>query len=127
MKVALSLLKNYVKIEVSAEALAEAFVHLGFEVEGMESLGYCGSGPIVVGQVLQKEKHPNSDHLSVCKVQVNNDEPLQIVCGASNFKVGDRVPVALEGARLGDITIQKTSMRGFDSCGMDIFHIMSMF
>ncbi len=118
MKVALSLLKNYVKIEVSAEALAEAFVHLGFEVEGMENLGYCGAGPIVVGQVIEKEKHPNSDHLSVCKVQVNNDEPLQIVCGASNFKVGDRVPVALEGARLGDIIIQKTSMRGFDSCGM---------
>ena len=62
MKIALSLLKNYIKIEVGAEALADVFVHLGFEVEGMEYLGYCGSGPIVVGQVLEKEKHPNSDH-----------------------------------------------------------------
>lgn len=119
MKVALSLLEKYVGIEVEAEVLVEAFVHLGFEVESMETLGFCGSGPLVVGQVLEKEKHPNSDHLSVCKVQVDpHGEPLQIVCGASNFNVGDRVPVALEGARLGTITIQKTSMRGFDSCGM---------
>lgn len=118
MKIALSLLKSYVKIEVSAEVLANVFVSLGFEVEGMETIGFCASGPLVVGKVLEKEKHPNSDHLSVCKVQVNAGLPLQIVCGASNFKVGDLVPVALEGAQIGDLIIQKTSMRGFDSCGM---------
>ena len=118
MKIALSILKKYIPVQLTAEEVADAFVHLGFEIEGTETLGYCGKGPLVVGQVLEKVKHPNSDHLSVCKVNVGQTEPLQIVCGASNFKEGDKVPVALVGAQLGDMTMKKTNMRGFDSCGM---------
>ena len=118
MKIALSVLKTYLPINASPEVIAEAFVHLGFEIEGMETLGYCGQGPLVVGRVLEKAKHPDSDHLSVCKVDVGQAEPLQIVCGASNFKAGDVVPVALDGARLGNVVLKKTRMRGVESCGM---------
>lgn len=118
MKIALSILKRYIPIPLNEQAIADAFVQLGFEIEGTEVFGYCGSGPLVVGQVLKKEKHPNSDHLSVCQVNVGQEQPLQIVCGASNFKEGDLVPVALVGAKIGDIVMKKTNMRGFDSCGM---------
>lgn len=118
MKIALSILKRYIPIQLNEQEIADAFVQLGFEIEGMEILGYCGSGPLVVGRVLKREKHPNSDHLSVCKVDVGQEQPLQIVCGASNFKEGDLVPVALVGAKIGEIVMKKTNMRGFDSCGM---------
>ncbi len=118
MKIALSILKKYIPIQLNAEEVTDAFVHLGFEIEGIETLGYCGKGPLVVGQVVEKIKHPNSDHLSVCKVNIGEPEPLQIVCGASNFKEKDKVPVALIGAQLGNITMKKTNMRGFDSWGM---------
>ena len=100
------------------EAVSEALVRLGFEIDGTESCGYCGSGSLVVGQVKTKVPHPNSDHLSVCTVDVGQAGSLQIVCGASNFKVNDKVPVALEGARLGDVVLKKTVMRGVESCGM---------
>jgi len=118
MKIALSILKKYIPIVQEPSEIAEAFVHLGFEIESTEILGYCGEGPLVVGQVLEKVKHPDSDHLSVCKVDVGQKLPLQIVCGASNFKVNDIVPVALEGAKLGDVVLKKTRMRGIESCGM---------
>ena len=118
MKIALSILKRYIPNQLSAEEIAQAFVQLGFEIEDTEILGYCGQGPLVVGCVQEKNKHPNADHLSVCKVNVGQNEPLQIVCGASNFKVGDYVPVALVNAKLGDVVIKKTNMRGFDSHGM---------
>lgn len=118
MKIALSILKRYIPVQLSEQEVAAAFTQLGFEIEGIEVLGYCGSGPLVVGQVLLKEKHPNSDHLSVCKVDVGQEQPLQIVCGASNFKEGDLVPVALVGAKIGSNIMKKTNMRGFDSCGM---------
>ena len=114
MKIAYSILKKYVPFTLTPEEVAEALIHLGFEIEGTETLGYCGEGPLVVGQVLEKEKHPDSDHLSVCKVDVGTDEHLQIVCGASNFKVGDRVPVALEGAKLGDVVLKKTKSEMYD-------------
>ena len=118
MKIALSILKYYISVPSNPEEVAAAFIHLGFEIEGTEKLGYCGEGPLVVGQVIEKVKHPDSDHLSVCKVNVGQQDPLQIVCGASNFTVGDIVPVALEGAKLGDIILKKTRMRGVESCGM---------
>lgn len=118
MKIALSILKRYIPLSLNEEEVAAAFVQLGFEIEDTEVLGYCGSGPLVVGKVLSKEKHPNSDHLSVCSVDVGQEQPLQIVCGASNFKAGDLVPVALIGAKIGNSVMKKTNMRGFESWGM---------
>ena len=118
MRVSLKFLNHYLPTPQSFEAVSEAFVRLGFEIDGIESFGYCGRGSLIVGQVKTKVPHPNSDHLSVCTVDIGQAEPLQIVCGATNFKVGDKVPVALEGARLGDVVLKKTVMRGIESCGM---------
>lgn len=118
MKFSLKFLNKYLSVPQSFEAISEALVRLGFEIDGTEPCGYCGSGPLVVGQVKTKIPHPDSDHLSVCTVDIGQGEALQIVCGASNFKVGDKVPVALEGARLGETVLKKTVMRGLESCGM---------
>jgi len=118
MKFSLKFLNQYLPVPRTFEAISEALVRLGFEIDGTESCGYCGSGSLVVGQVKTKVPHPNSDHLSVCTVDVGQAEPLQIVCGASNFKVNDKVPVVLEGARFGDVVLKRTVMRGVESCGM---------
>lgn len=118
MKISLSWLKRYIDISVDTQALGDVFVQLGFEIESEECVGYCGQGPLVVGRVLEKIHHPQSDHLSICQVEVGQEKPLQIVCGASNFKVNDFVPVALEGARLNGVELKKTQMRGVESCGM---------
>ena len=91
MKFSLEFLNQYLPAPQSFEAISEALVRLGFEIDGTEPRGYCGSGSLVVGQVKTKVPHPNSDHLSVCTVDVGQTEPLQILCGASNFKVGDKV------------------------------------
>ena len=118
MKFSLKFLNQYLPVPQTFEAVSEALVRLGFEIDGTESCGYCGSGSLVVGQVKTKVPHPNSDHLSVCTVDVGQAGSLQIVCGASNFKVNDKVPVALEGACLGDVVLKKTVMRGVESRGM---------
>ena len=118
MKFSLKFLNKHLPASQTFEVVSEALVRLGFEIDGTEPCGYCGSGPLVVGQVKTKIPHPNSDHLSVCTVDVGRAELLQIVCGASNFKVNDKVPVALEGARLGDVVLKRTVMRGVESCGM---------
>ena len=92
---------------------------LGIEVEEGEE----DSGPtlekVVVGEVLSKDPHPEADRLSVCTVEVGSNEPATIVCGATNFSPGDRVPVALPGAKLpGGFKIKKSKLRGVASEGM---------
>ena len=73
----------------------------------------------MVGEVLDKQPHPEADRLSVCQVNVGAEQPANIVCGATNFKVGDRVPVALPGAKLpGGFKIKKSKLRGVPSEGM---------
>ena len=125
MKASLKWLNRYVDLSgISAEEIAEALPMLGLEVESVETLGLKQLNHVVVGEILERVPHPDSDHLGVCKVLVEkNSEPLQIVCGASNYKVGDRVPVALEGAELptpdgGVFKIKKSKLRGVESCGM---------
>ncbi len=120
MKVSLSWLKEYVPLDESIESIEEALTLIGFEVEGIEGRGLAALDKVVVGEVLSTEPHPDADRLSVCQVRVGPErEPTQIVCGASNFKVGDRVPVALPGARLpGDFKIKKSKLRGVVSKGM---------
>ena len=102
MKASLKWLKKYVDLDgVSAEEIADALPMLGLEVESVESTGLKQLDCVVVGEILSREPHPDSDHLGVCMVKVSpNQDPIQIVCGASNYKVGDRVPVALCGAKL---------------------------
>jgi len=98
MKVTLSWLKQYVDFDWSPEELAERLTMLGLEVEGVDKLGGEFEG-VVVAQVITREKHPNADKLSVCRVHDGKGER-QIVCGADNFKAGDKVPLILPGATL---------------------------
>src|SRR3954465_12965790 len=98
MKITLNWLKDYVDFAGTPEELRERLTMLGLEVECMQKLGGEFQG-VVVAQVLASEKHPNADKLSVCRVADGQGER-QIVCGAKNFKVGDKVPLALPGTTL---------------------------
>lgn len=119
MKISLQWLKRYVAIDASPEELERVLPMIGHEVEAVQCLGLPRIDNLVVGEVLAREPHPDADKLGVCKVDVGEDEPLQIVCGASNYKVGDRIPVAKVGAVLpGDFKIKKAKLRGVESYGM---------
>ena len=122
MKVTLNWLKQYVDFNWSPEQLAERLTMLGLEVEGVHKLGGEFEG-VVVAQVITRDKHPNADKLSVCRVQDGQGER-QIVCGAQNFKAGDKVPLVLPGTTLpakpGEqpFTIKVGKIRGIESLGM---------
>ena len=98
MKVLLSWIKDYIDINETPEKIAEALTMTGLEVEEIIQPGKNIKG-VVVGKILTKEAHPDSDHLTLCTVDVGQGEPLQIVCGAKNHKAGDIVPVAMIGAK----------------------------
>ena len=121
MLISLNWLQTYIPgLNPNPEQIEEALTLIGFEVESIETRGLSPIDKVVVGEVLSKEPHPNADKLSVCKVHTGDpDHPASIVCGAQNFKVGDRVPVAVIGAELpGGFKIQKVQLRGVDSSGM---------
>ena len=120
MKVSIDWLKQYVGFDGTQHELIESLPMLGLEVEESGDQFSPSLDNVVVGEVLSKEPHPEADRLSVCSVQVDeNQEPANIVCGASNFNVGDRVPVALPGAKLpGGFKIKKSKLRGVASEGM---------
>ncbi len=122
MKVTLNWLKRYVDFPWSPEELAERLTMLGIEVEGIHKLGGEFEG-VVVAQVITRDKHPNADKLSVCRVNDGQGER-QIVCGAQNFKAGDKVPLILPGSTLPakpghePLTIKVGKIRGVESHGM---------
>ena len=118
MLISLNWLKQYIDLEgISIEELDNTLTMIGQEVEKIERQGES-LGNIVTAQIVEKEMHPDSDHLTVCKVDDGN-EVLQIVCGASNHKQGDKVVLARIGAVLGgDFKIKKTKIRGMESFGM---------
>lgn len=120
MKISLSWLKRYVDIDISVEQLVAELPMLGLEVDSVETIGLPPLSDVVVGEILSREQHPNADRLGVCMVDVGDGgPPRQIVCGATNYVVGDRVPVALPGARLpGDFKIKRSKLRGVESDGM---------
>ncbi|AMA72019.1 phenylalanine--tRNA ligase subunit beta [Aneurinibacillus sp. XH2] len=119
MKVSYNWLAQYVDLSgVTPEELAEKLTRSGIEVEAVEYVNK-GVSKVVVGYVAEKEKHPDADKLNVCQVDVGDDERLQIVCGAKNVAAGQKVPVALVGAKLpGDFKIKKAKLRGVESNGM---------
>ncbi|MCL2746075.1 MAG: phenylalanine--tRNA ligase subunit beta [Coriobacteriia bacterium] len=91
----------------------------GTAVEAVETAGEALEG-IVVGHITAKDKHPNADTLWVTQVNIGEEEPVQIVCGADNFEAGDKVPVATVGSILpGDFKIKKSKLRGEVSMGMN--------
>ncbi len=118
MKVSLKWLRERVEWVGSVEELCEVLTMAGVEVEGIERTG-ADIPQVVVAQIVASEQHPNADRLSVCKVDDGSGTLRQIVCGAKNFVVGDRVPLALPGAVLpGDFRIKSGKLRGVESDGM---------
>jgi phenylalanyl-tRNA synthetase beta chain len=101
----------------SLEQLDDLLTFAGVEVEGISKTG-VPSDKIVVAQIMEAVQHPDADKLKVTKVDAGEGELRQIVCGAKNYKVGDKVPCCLPGASLGDFTIGETKMRGVESKGM---------
>ena len=118
MRVPMQWLKQYTDIPVSAQAFQDEMINHGTGVEGLED--QCEAlENVVVGRILSVRMHENSDHLHVLTVDVGEEEPLQIVCGAPNVKEGILVPVAKVGAKLpGGSVIKKGKLRGVESYGM---------
>ncbi|MFA6029779.1 MAG: phenylalanine--tRNA ligase subunit beta [Elusimicrobiota bacterium] len=117
MKVSHSWLSEFLPVPVSPDELLRLFPSLGFDVDSVETLGPAFSG-VVIGHVLEVQKHPNADRLSLCKVS-DGKETFPVVCGAPNVAAGQRVPFALPGAKLpGGLVIAKTKIRGSESMGM---------
>jgi len=118
MRVPLSWLRDYVDVELDADALAETLTMLGLEITGIERRGADWRG-VVVGELLGVRPHPRADRLSLALVTTGEGEPLSIVCGAANIAVGQRVPVALPGAVLpGERSIAVSRIAGEESHGM---------
>jgi phenylalanyl-tRNA synthetase beta chain len=118
MKISEAWLRELVNPPVSTEELVEQLTMAGLEVDSVEPAATEFTG-VVVGEVVSMDQHSNADKLSVCQVAVGEAEPIQIVCGASNVRVGLKIPAALIGAVLpGDFKIKKSELRGELSLGM---------
>jgi len=117
MKVPISWLKEYVDFDASPEELAKLLTFSGTEVESVQTIG-GDFKDVVVGEVLSIEKHAGADNLLVCKINSGKEE-VSVVCGAHNFNVGDKVPLALIGAKLPNgMEILERKVRGIVSRGM---------
>lgn len=118
MRISLKWLKDYVALPASVDELASRLTMAGLEIEGIERPAEALKG-VVVAQILESEKHPNADKLSVTKIDFGGAAPLQVVCGAKNYKVGDKVPLATVGTKLPNgVEIKQAPLRGVDSHGM---------
>lgn len=128
MNTALSWIKAYVPdLDVTAQEFTDAMTLSGSKVESYECMD-ADLEKIVVGEILQIERHSDADKLVVCQVNIGAEEPIQIVTGAKNVNVGDKVPVVLDGGRVagghdgkltpGGIKIKKGKLRGVPSNGM---------
>ncbi|MFM8620570.1 MAG: phenylalanine--tRNA ligase subunit beta [Candidatus Nanopelagicaceae bacterium] len=124
MRLPLSWLRDFVAFDGSAEVLAERLITSGFEVERILRPGAPDEsdnhGHFVLGRVADCDKHPHADRLRLCRVETGDAEPRQIVCGATNFQIGDMVVVALPGALLpgAEAPLKQAKLRGETSDGM---------
>ena len=111
-------LNDYVELDVSDKQFADDMTISGSKVEGFETEG-AELQNIVVGRVESLERHPDSDHLWICQINVGKEENIQIVTGAQNLTAGDVVPVALDNSVVfGGHKIKKGKLRGVESNGM---------
>lgn len=117
MKISENWLRELVALDADRAALIEKLNMIGHEVEEAVPLGENLSG-VVVAQIVECAKHPEADRLQVCKVDIGNGSPLQIVCGAPNARVGLKAPLAMVGTKVGEITIKAAKLRGVESSGM---------
>ncbi len=119
MRVPLEWLHEYVVPDLDTAALAERLAMTGTEVERIERHGVAALENFVIGRVLEADQHPNADRLRVCVVDIGDDAPSQIVCGAPNVAAGQTVAVAKPGAVMPDGTrLGKAKLRGVESNGM---------
>jgi phenylalanyl-tRNA synthetase beta chain len=125
MKISYNWLKQFINIDLKSEDTADVLTDLGLEVEGVEKFESLKGGleGVVVGHVLSCVQHSNADKLKITTVDIGTGSPIQIVCGASNVAVGQKVPVATIGTKLYDkegesFEIKKGKIRGEESHGM---------
>ncbi|OPX93121.1 MAG: Phenylalanine--tRNA ligase beta subunit [Syntrophorhabdus sp. PtaU1.Bin002] len=117
MRIPCEWLNEFVVLDIDPHDLAMRLTMRGFEVEAIEEYRPTFDG-VCVGQIMAIDAHPNAGNLTVCSVNVGL-ETLPIVCGAKNIRIGDKVPLALVGARLaGNFLIEKRAIRGVESPGM---------
>ena len=125
MKISYNWIKQFLNIDWPAEKTGEVLTDLGLEIEGLESFVSIPGGlkGVVIGEVLTCKQHPNADRLQLTEVSIGQEKPLQIVCGAPNVAVGQKVAVATIGSKLitaegEEWEIKKTKIRGENSYGM---------
>lgn len=118
MKFSENWLRQWVNPDITTDTLCEQLTMAGLEVDSVSTLADDFSG-VIVAEVVACQQHPNADKLRVCKVNVGKGEPVPVVCGASNVRVGLKVAFATVGAKLpGDFKIKKSKLRGESSHGM---------
>jgi phenylalanyl-tRNA synthetase beta chain len=118
MKFSVNWLREFVDLPKNPEEIAEVLTRAGIETKNIEM--HCAKvEQVIVSQITTSSRHPNADRLTVCEVDDGSGAKRQIVCGATNYKVGDKVPLALPGAKLPNGTeIRKSKLRGVESEGM---------
>src|SRR5690606_1586718 len=117
MKFSENWLRSHVSTLANRDGLAATLTAIGLEVEEVTALG-DGLAGVVVGRIVEAVRHPEADRLQVCKVDIGNGEPLQIVCGAPNARVGLAAPLATVGSNVGGMSIKPAKLRGVESFGM---------
>ena len=115
MKFSVNWLREFVDLPENPDEIADLLTRAGVETENIETRG-AKIDNVIVSQITASSRHPNADRLTVCEVDDASGTKRQIVCGATNYKVGDKVPLALPGAKLPNGTeIRKSKLRGVDS------------
>jgi phenylalanyl-tRNA synthetase beta chain len=118
MKFSVNWLREFVDLPENPEEIAQLLTRAGVETENIQTRG-AKIDKVIVSQITASSRHPNADRLTVCEVDDGSGTKRQIVCGATNYKVGDKVPLALPGAKLPNgAEIRETKLRGVESEGM---------
>src|SRR5881409_2361466 len=118
MKFSVNCLREFVDLRKNPEEIAELLTRAGIETKNIKTRG-ANIDKVIVSRIAASSRHPNADRLTVCEVDDGSGTKRQIVCGATNYKVGDKVPLALPGTKLPNGTeIRKSKPRGVESEGM---------
>src|SRR5438477_3379143 len=118
MKFSVNWLREFAELPKNPEKIAELLTRAGIEIKNIETRG-ANIDKVIVSLITASSRHPNADRLTVCEVDDASGTKRQIVCGATNYKVGDKIPLALPGAKLPNGTeIRKSKLRGVESEGM---------
>lgn len=117
MKIVYSWLKDFIDLDLTPEEMVQQFVHLGIEVASVQTTGADFEG-VTVAQITHIEDHPNSDHLHLVDLDLGGGKTQRVVCGAPNIAVGQKIPLARVGSRLGTMVMKPAVIRGVASEGM---------